>query len=122
MIDKLVESAKTHGEELLNSFKILVGVDEDLKAREEYRNSFHTDSFSSLLPYLGWHDGAELFILDSGDINDKANANKGLRLNPRRKLGQMIQWKASCNHCICKLPQAALSVFIFMLHQILCLE
>ncbi len=76
MIDKLVESAKTHGEELLNSFKILVGVDEDLKAREEYRNSFHTDSFSSLLPYLGWHDGAELFILDSGDINDKANANK----------------------------------------------
>ncbi|WP_127471980.1 DUF5934 domain-containing protein [Thiomicrorhabdus aquaedulcis] len=91
MIEKVVEMAKQQGGEILQSFKILLGVDEDLKAREEYKNSFHTDSFSSLLPYLGWHDSADLFILDGGDSlskESKSTTKKGflgftLEANPQ---------------------------------------
>lgn len=71
MIEALFEEAKVKGYEVLEGLKVALGVDEDLKAREEYQNSFHTDSFGSLLPYLGWEDASELFILDDGDVNPK---------------------------------------------------
>ncbi|GAB6071496.1 TraC family protein [Thiomicrorhabdus hydrogeniphila] len=77
MVNTLVEQAKEKGAEVLDSLKIVLGIDDDLKTRKEYKKSLNTDSINSLLPYLGWEPTSELFILDSGDvINPKSKEIK----------------------------------------------
>lgn len=67
MVADVLEQAKLRGSDVLESIKTLFGIDDDIKARDEYQSSFHSDSLGSLLPYLGWHDEADLFVLDSGE-------------------------------------------------------
>lgn len=92
MIQGLVDIAREKGVEALESFKVMLGVDDDLKAREEYQSSFHTDSLASLLPYYGWHDGSELFILDKGD-HPEEKSKKTLKVDtgPKNFLGFCLE-------------------------------
>jgi conjugal transfer ATP-binding protein TraC len=74
---ELIEKAKAHSAEILDSFKTMLGMDEDSAAKDVYTKSLSSDSMAGLLPYLGWDSTAELFILDEGERpHDEKTAGK----------------------------------------------
>ncbi|KDN94725.1 type IV secretion system protein TraC [Hydrogenovibrio marinus] len=64
---EVIEHAKTYSKEIVDSLKTSLGVDDDAVVRDIFEKSIHADSISTLLPYLGWDDSANLFILDEGE-------------------------------------------------------
>lgn len=76
--ERLFELAKERGLEVVDSLKTLFGIDDDATTQKEYKSSLKTESFGSLLPYLGWIDHANMFILDTGDMADEKDAKKSV--------------------------------------------
>lgn len=72
--EKMLNAGKEYASEIVDSLKTMLGIDDDALAKDVYEKSIHSDSLSGLLPYLGWDDAAQLFILDSGEQTKKTEA------------------------------------------------
>jgi len=75
-LQDIADYAKSHADNLADSVKQIVGINDEEKAANEYRSELNIESITSLLPYMGWDPIHSMFILDNGEI--KKDSDKKL--------------------------------------------